>query len=153
MIRIRTQRHLSLDDYLLFIATAFLTTATGMLYELCDGFFLATAVLKDPTIFFQLTPQQADKVLDEALEENIFLALAWSATFFVKFSFLAFFRQMIWRIDRIQYYYLTVVALTILFYLFLISEAFILCHDFGINSRKQSHVTSLCRVSKYGYEQ
>ncbi|KAI5919081.1 hypothetical protein F4810DRAFT_528487 [Camillea tinctor] len=135
-IRFRTQRRLSLDDYLLFIAAVFLIATTGMAYRLCDGFYVSTAVQKDPTIYFQITPQQANLVLQNSLEENIFLVFAWTATFFVKFSFLAFFKQMIWRLDRIQYYYWGVVALTVLSYMFLVSEAFILCHDFGIESLK-----------------
>ncbi|KAI2617896.1 hypothetical protein GGR54DRAFT_607316 [Hypoxylon sp. NC1633] len=43
---------------------------------------------------------------------------------------------MIWRVDRIQYYYWGVVILIVVSYLFLISEAFILCHYFGIESLK-----------------
>ncbi|KAI3335616.1 hypothetical protein F4824DRAFT_464215 [Ustulina deusta] len=135
-IRFRTQRHLSLDDYLLFIATSFLVAATGLLYKVCDGFYIDTVVLNDPTIFFQLSPQQTDQLINNALQENIFLLLAWTATFFVKFSFLAFFKQMVWRVDKMRYYYWSIVVFTVLSYLFLSSEAFILCHDFGIQSLK-----------------
>ncbi|KAI0448311.1 hypothetical protein F5B21DRAFT_518998 [Xylaria acuta] len=135
-IRFKTQRHLSLDDYFLFVATVFLVAATGLLYTLCDGFYLSTLVSQDPAIFFQLTAQQARLIVNNALQENIFLSLAWTATFFVKFSFLAFFKQMIWRVDKMRYYYWSIVVLTVLSYLFLFSEAFILCHDFGVNTLK-----------------
>lgn len=135
-IRFKTQRGLSLDDYFLFIGATFLVAATGLLYTIYDGFYLSTVIWKNPALFLQLTPEQVDQVLNNALRENIFLSLAWTATFCVKFSFLAFFRQMIWRVERMRYYYWSVVTLTALSYMFLFSEAFILCHDFGTQSGK-----------------
>ncbi|KAI0479831.1 hypothetical protein F4859DRAFT_529965 [Xylaria cf. heliscus] len=136
-IRLRTQRRFALDDYLLFIAAAFLTGTTGLAYYICDAFYLATIISKDgPAAFFQLSPHQGDQVLDNALLENIFLVLAWTATFSVKFSFLAFFKQMIFRVDRIRYYYWSVVVFTVISYLFLVGEAFILCHEWRLESLK-----------------
>lgn len=136
-IRWRTQKRFALDDYLLFIAAAFLSGTTGLAYYLCDAFYLAAVVIKDgQEVFFLLTPHQADQVLDNALLENIFLALSWTATFFVKFSFLAFFKQMIFKVDRIHNYYWGVVIFTIISYLFLVGEAFILCHEWRLESCK-----------------
>lgn len=76
------------------------------------------------------------QLLNQALNENILLAITWTTTFLVKFSFLAFFRQLIRNVDGIQYYYWGVVALTLLTWMFLTSEAFILCSDFGISASK-----------------
>ena len=94
-------------------------------------------ILKEgPLEFFQLTPPQADRVLDNALLQNILLAFAWTATFFVKFSFLAFFKQMIFNVDRMHYYYWGVTIFTVISYLFLVGEAFILCHEWRLESCK-----------------
>lgn len=136
MIRFTTRRNVALDDYLLFLAFAFLTATTALVYYLLDGIYLATAVERDPLIFFQLSTKQMQQLLNQALNENILLAIAWTTTFLVKFSFLAFFRQLIRNVDGIQYYYWAVVSLTLLTWMFLTSEAFILCSDFGINASK-----------------
>ncbi|RYC61559.1 hypothetical protein CHU98_g4656 [Xylaria longipes] len=105
-IRLRTQKRFALDDYLLFTAAAFLAGTTGLAYYLCDAFYIAMVIKKEgPLAFSQLNPHQVDQVLDAALLQNIFLSLSWTATFFVKFSFLAFFKQMIFKVDRIHYYY------------------------------------------------
>lgn len=136
MIRLTTRRSVALDDYLLFLAFAFLTATTALVYYLFDSIYLATAVERDPLIFFQLSTKQMQQLLNQALNENILLAIAWTTTFLVKFSFLAFFRKLIRNVDGIQYYYWGVVALTLLTWMFLTSEAFILCSDFGISASK-----------------
>ncbi|KAI8945170.1 hypothetical protein F4801DRAFT_569290 [Xylaria longipes] len=136
-IRLRTQKRFALDDYLLFTAAAFLAGTTGLAYYLCDAFYIAMVIKKEgPLAFSQLNPHQVDQVLDAALLQNIFLSLSWTATFFVKFSFLAFFKQMIFKVDRIHYYYWGVVILTVISYLFLLGEAFILCHQWRLESLK-----------------
>ncbi|KAI1129674.1 hypothetical protein F5Y10DRAFT_237724 [Nemania abortiva] len=136
-IRLTTSKRFFLDDYLLFTAAAFLAGTTGLAYYLCDAFYIATVISNEgQSAFFQLNPHQTDQILDYALLENIFLALAWTATFFVKFSFLAFFKQMIFSVDRIHYYYWGVVIFTVISYLFLVGEAFILCHEWRLGSLK-----------------
>lgn len=134
VIRVTTRRNVSLDDYLLFLAFAFLTASTALVYYLLDSIYLATAVERDALIFFQLNTKQMEQLLSQALNENIFLAMAWTTTFLVKFSFLAFFRQLIRNVNGIQYYYWGIVTLTLLTWMFLTSEAFILCSDFGIKA-------------------
>lgn len=134
MIRFTTRRNVALDDYLLFLAFAFLTASTALVYYLLDSIYLATAVERDALIFFQLNAKQMQQLLSQALNENILLAIAWTTTFLVKFSFLAFFRQLIRNVNGIQYYYWGIVTLTLLTWMFLTSEAFILCSGFGINA-------------------
>lgn len=146
-IRFVTRRALSLDDFLLFLAFAFLAAATGLMYHIADGFYLATAVQSNPAIYFQFSQDQIDSMLSVTLNENIFLSLAWSATFFVKFSFLAFFKQLIWHVNKTQYYYWGVVTLTILTWMFLTSEAFILCSDFGVDSSGCCHASYIMSQS------
>ncbi|KAK2611025.1 hypothetical protein N8I77_004408 [Diaporthe amygdali] len=136
VIRFTTRRNLALDDYLLFAAFAFLTTVTALVYYLLDSIYLATAVERNPAVFFQFSQKQTQQLLSQALNENIFLLLAWTTTFLVKFSFLAFFKQLIRNVERIQKYYWGIVIFTIITWMFLTSEAFILCSDFGINAIK-----------------
>lgn len=138
-IRFITRRKLALDDYLLFLAFAFLTASTGLIYWLVDGMYLATTVANTPALIFQLSTAQIQMVLNQSLNQNIFLAFAWTTTFLVKFSFLAFFRQLIRNVLSIKYYYWSVVCLTVLSWMFLTSEAFILCSDFGIDA-SESHL-------------
>ncbi|ORY70234.1 uncharacterized protein BCR38DRAFT_503520 [Pseudomassariella vexata] len=142
VIRLRTRRQLSLDDYLIFLAAAFLSAATGLMYHLCDEFYLSTAIQKDMSIVFRLDLQQFNAIVINAVQENAtFLIIAWTTTFFVKFSFLAFFKGLIRLVDRIKYYYWTVVVFTVVSWMFLVSEPFILCSDFGYASCTLRHLT------------
>ncbi|KAG8157104.1 hypothetical protein KVR01_013094 [Diaporthe batatas] len=151
VIRITTRHQLALDDYLLFVAFAFLTAVIGLVYYLLDSIYLATAVERNPAIFFQFSQKQTQQLLSQALNENIFLIMAWTTTFFVKFSFLAFFRQLIRNVGKIQRYYWGIVIFTFITWLFLLSEAFILCSDFGINAIKcWSPTKNLLYVSMTG---
>lgn len=138
-----TRRPLALDDYLLFLAFCFLTAVTGLIYYLIDGLYLSTALLSDPALYFQLSQGQINQVLNQSLVQNVFLALAWTATFLVKFSFLAFFRQLIRNVASIKYYYWFVVGLTVVTWMFLVPEAFILCSDFGIESGRSYSSSSV----------
>lgn len=137
-IRVITRRKFALDDYFLFVAFAFLTAVTGLIYYLLDGIYVSTAVESNPVLIFRISSAQVNLILNQALNENIFLALAWTTTFLVKFSFLAFFRQLIRNVNNIKYYYWSVVALTVVTWMSLTSEAFILCSDFGIEAGELS---------------
>ncbi|KAK4234051.1 hypothetical protein C8A03DRAFT_18982 [Achaetomium macrosporum] len=136
-IRWSTRRALFLDDYLLFAAALFLSGATGLMYNICDNLYLSTAIRLDTTIVFRLDSQRLNDLVNNAVQENhSFLIIAWTATFLVKFSFLGFFKQLIWKVSKIQRYYWAVVAITVVSWMFLISEPFILCSDFGFDSLK-----------------
>ncbi|KAK4150899.1 hypothetical protein C8A00DRAFT_36475 [Chaetomidium leptoderma] len=134
-IRLRTRRTLSLDDYLLFAAAVFLSAATGLMYNICDNLYLSTAIRLDTSIVGRLGIDRLMSLVNSAVQENhSFLILAWTATFLVKFSFLAFFKQLIWNVAGVRRYYWTVVAVTVISWLFLIAEPFILCSSFGMES-------------------
>jgi hypothetical protein len=62
---------------------------------------------------------------------NAYLSLLWTATFAVKFSFLAYFRQLVQSVANMRTYFWIVVAFTIVSWMFVIGEPFILCHYFG----------------------
>ena len=136
-IRLRTRRALSLDDYLLFAGAAVLAGATALMYTILDNLYLATAIQLDPSIVFRVDSDRLTHLLMNATQQNhAFLILAWTATFLVKFSFLAFFRQLIWNVVGIRRYYWVVVGATVVSWLFLISEPFILCSDFGLETSR-----------------
>ncbi|KAK7937724.1 uncharacterized protein PG986_014592 [Apiospora aurea] len=134
-IRFRTRRKLSADDYFLFFAAACLIVSTVLLYRLCDQLYLATAVQKDKTIVLELNLAELNDLIQNGMKDySTFLILAWTTTFFVKFSFLAFFRELVHRVASIQYYYWSVVGLTVVSWMFLVAEPFILCPYFGAAS-------------------
>lgn len=65
-----------------------------------------------------------------------YLSLLWTATFAVKFSFLAFFRQLIQSVANIRMYFWIVVVFTTVSWMFVIAEPFILCHQFGMETSR-----------------
>ncbi|CAH0031808.1 unnamed protein product [Clonostachys rhizophaga] len=134
-IRLRMRQGLWLDDYLLFFAALLLIATAGFMYYICDEIYLATVVRADSTLIFQLPADELTHMIDHAVQENAAtLILAWTATFFVKFSFLAFFKMLIRQVAGIKKYYWGIVIFTIFTWLFLICEPFILCPHFGIKS-------------------
>jgi hypothetical protein len=125
-----------LDDYLLFGAAVFLSGATGLMYHICDNLYLSTAIRLDQTIVFRLGSDRLTDLVNNAVQQNhSFLIIAWTATFLVKFSFLAFFRQLTWNVAGMRRFYWAVVGITVVAWLFLITEPFILCSQFGLESR------------------
>ncbi|VUC29378.1 unnamed protein product, partial [Clonostachys rosea] len=134
-IRLKMRQGLWLDDYLLFFAALLLIANVGFMYYICDEIYLATVVRADSTLIFQLPAAELTHMIDHAVQENAAtLILAWTATFFVKFSFLAFFKMLIRQVAGIKKYYWGIVIFTIFTWLFLICEPFILCPHFGIKS-------------------
>lgn len=131
-IRYRTRRRLSADDYFLFFAAACLVVSEILLYNLCDQLYLATAVQIDRSLVLELNLDELNDLVQNGMKNySTFLILAWTTTFFVKFSFLGFFKELVHRVASMQCYYWSVVGFTVLSWLFLIAEPFILCPYFG----------------------
>lgn len=63
LIRFMTRRGLALDDYFLFLAFAFLTSLTALVYHQLDSFYLATAIERNPLLYFEMTTKQVDQLL------------------------------------------------------------------------------------------
>ncbi|KAI1808639.1 hypothetical protein F4811DRAFT_569446 [Daldinia bambusicola] len=134
-IRVKTRRRIFVDDYLLFIAAAFLVGSTGLIYYICDWLYLATALQNDPSIVSYLATQVVlDSTNTYTQNYDMFLIISWTAVFFAKFSFLAFFKQLIRKVHNIYYFYWAVVALTVVSWLFVASAPFIVCPEFGARS-------------------
>ncbi|KAF2805345.1 uncharacterized protein BDZ99DRAFT_525050 [Mytilinidion resinicola] len=104
--RLRSRRAMTLDDYLVFWGCLCLIAATALTYANFDNMYLTQALFKDPTI---ITRVKSDELLRVTKIVNTLqmadLELLWAATFAVKFSFLAFFRQLIQSVDKIHRYY------------------------------------------------
>lgn len=132
-LRIFTRRRLYLDDYILLFGLACLAAATYLVYSFSHLIFLSNAVRLDPLV--SPTFSETTKLINSLKIIDSFLALIWTTTFAVKLSFLVFFKQLIERVSKkITIYYWVVVVFTVLTWMFLVSEAFILCPYFGFKT-------------------
>ena len=135
--RLFSRHRVYLDDVLLLFAFMCLSAATGLVYSFGYKLWYNEASKLDATVVISVTD-----ILDLMYSLpyiDAFLALTWTCTFSVKFSFLALFRLLIRRLSRvITVYYWCVVGFCILTWMFLIGEAFILCPYFGLQSSELS---------------
>lgn len=133
--RLTSRHRIYIDDFLLLFAFVCLSAATGLVYSFGYKMWYNEASKLDPTVVVSF-----DEILSLMYSLpyiDAFLALAWTGTFCVKFSFLALFRLLIRRLSKsITIYYWIVVGFSVLTWMFLVSETFILCPYFGFNSRK-----------------
>ena len=103
------------------------------MYAYCQTLYTAEALAFDPS--FIITRKAFESFLDNLVTTNVFLAFAWTAVFAVKFAFLSLFRHLVGRVSRgLVIYFWAVVAVTGLCWAFIISEPFILCPYFGLES-------------------
>ncbi|OTB13843.1 hypothetical protein K445DRAFT_13548 [Daldinia sp. EC12] len=134
-IRFKTRRRLFVDDYLLFIAATFLAGSTGVIYHFCNWLYLTMAIQKDPSIVSHPDTQDIIDYINTFIQKyHAFLVISWTALVFVKFSFLAFFKQLIRQVQKIRSFYWAVAALTVISWMFLIAATFILCPELGAES-------------------
>lgn len=133
IVRIHTRRRLYIDDVFLLFSFLCLTCATGLIFTFLRNVFVSEASRVDPTAI--ITLEDLVKLTNSMAIVDAFLALAWTTTFGVKFSFLALFRLLIRRVSGpIAIYYWCVVGFTTITWAFIISESFILCPYFGLDT-------------------
>lgn len=124
--RVYTRSCLYIDDYLVIIALICLTVGTGLLYSFCQRIFVIQAVKVDPTVI--IPPDLYDNVRKYYALTTSFLFLIWTSIFAVKLSFLALFRLLIRRVGKVMTrYYWIAVATTVVTWMFLVNEPFMLC--------------------------
>ena len=133
VIRIRTRYKLYIDDFFLIFGVICLSAATCLVYTHSRLIFLYNAIRIKPAIIPTVNElmqlQNAMKILDS------YLAVVWTTTFSVKFSFLIFFKRFIDRVSRRMTIYLwTVAVLTVFSWMFIIIEPFIVCPHFGFDA-------------------
>ncbi|MCJ1252195.1 hypothetical protein MMC30_009442, partial [Trapelia coarctata] len=133
IIRIHTRRRLYIDDAFLLFSFLCLTCATGLVFTFLRNMFISEASRVDPDAV--ITLEDLVKLTNSMAIVDTFLALAWTTTFCVKFSFLALFRLLIHRVSGpITIYYWCVVGFTTITWAFIVSESFILCPYFGLET-------------------
>lgn len=133
VIRLHKLRALYLDDYLLIFGAACLVVALAMLYWYGRDLFLVEALNMMPTKVTLASLDELNSLFETNKIIQVFLAMIWTSTFAVKFSFLAFFKTLVWTklSRRMAWYFWFVVVLTALSWGFVVSEGFILCPYFG----------------------
>ena len=142
-LRIMTRHKLYLDDFVLLLGLACLSAATYLIYTFSHTIFLSNAVRLDPSI--TLTLDEITQLINSLKIIYSFLALIWTTTYSVKLSFLIFFKKMISRVSKkIIIYYRIVIVITIIAWMFVVSEPFILCPYFGMKTGK-SLLGTLCQ--------
>lgn len=137
-IRIKFRRRLSLDDYFLLFGLACLCGAAGLAFRLMRILFLTEVLETDRPMNYVFTVQNVlDFNIAMAVVSSL-VVLSWTATYAVKFSFLALFRHLIRRLPKkITIYYWFVVGFTSLSWVYVVVEPFILCPVFGLSSSKR----------------
>ena len=142
-LRIFTRNKLQLGDYLVLFGLACLGAATYLIYDFARMIFLSNAVRLDPSVI--PTFGEIAQLMDSLKIIYSFLALIWTTTFAVKLSFLVFFKKLIDRVSKkITLYYWFVVVFTVVSWMFIVSEPFILCPYFGIETGKSLQPASRC---------
>ncbi|PVI03951.1 hypothetical protein DM02DRAFT_611901 [Periconia macrospinosa] len=139
-IRIHARKLPSADDYLVFFGLASLIAGSGVLWSNLNNLYLIQVLYVDPSIAYRVKSNDLLTAMSHFMARQVTgLALLWTATFAVKFSFLAFFWQLVEAVDNIRKYYWFVVVATFVSWLFVIAEPFILCHKFGMESVQCSY--------------
>ena len=135
-IRLRYQRKLHLDDAFLILAVACLCVATGIIYRVSYFLYLHSAALLLP----EITPfliEDLGELLKLQNKVYPYLAMIWTATFAVKWCFLAFMRPLIGPMARkLKWYFWFIVGFCTIVWAFLVAEPFIICPYFGVDARK-----------------
>lgn len=144
--RLRLYQRLDLDDFFLLFGLACLCGATGIILSSVRNIFLTETLLVDKS--FRLTNDEALRNANTAMGIIVsFLFLTWTVVISVKFSFLALFNLLIQRISwRVKFYYWFVVVFTAITWIYMVSEAFIICPAFGVRSSSRS----LCKRNFLG---
>lgn len=134
-IRIKLRRRLSLDDYFLLFGLACLFGAAGLALRLMRILFLTEVLETDHPVNYVFTVHDILDFNDSMAVVSSLVVLSWTATYAVKFSFLALFRHLIRRLSkRITIYYWIVAGFTSLSWAYMVVEPFILCPVFGLSS-------------------
>ena len=128
--RIHTRRSLYLDDYVVLIGALCLSVSTGLAYKNCEFLFVTDAIQRNPSLLSKANADQI-QILSEIRYSALYVSLAfsWTTIFAVKISFLIFFKKLINRVTKIHAYYWSVAFITLLSWLFMVFEPFVLCQN------------------------
>jgi len=136
-LKVHHRRNFRPDDYIMFFGTAALITATGVLYSQFDNLYLGPALQADPSLILELDAEDInDLINNEIVSVDTFYPLLWTCIFSVKFSFLAFFKQMVDAMESLKIYYRATIVMTGLVWGFVVCTPFIICPYFKWDSGK-----------------
>lgn len=134
--RLYFRRRLQLDDALLLFGTACLIASTVILYRGTHAVFLVQALSMGPTVQIKGPIMDFDTVNDQVTLFQkttwIFVPLAFTTIFAVKFGFLSFFRHLVDHLPRLHMYWRCVVVFTAAVYVFAIIDVFLACSRLGL---------------------
>lgn len=147
-VRFHFGRRPTVDDYFLYGATVFLVASTALAYDIADDLYFWMALrhdgslvgLVDPDVFFRSVSTAQARI-------DAISILQWTTMYLVKASFLAFFKQLIWQVSRIQRYYWAVVTITLMGWMYTICVPFIDCPYLGLAACEYTYLYPL--VWKY----
>lgn len=145
--RFSSFRRILADDVFFYMAAVFLTAGTGILYRSCDPMYLLQAIDTPTQDLLPLT-------LSFAKLQVAHVALLVGAIFSVKFSFLLFFRHLIWQNKKLMIWWWITVAACIPSAAFVMFSTFVVCHTFderilGIYSYIPSYLYNVCEQLIY----
>lgn len=133
VIRIHIQRKLYIDDYVLLFGLTCLSAASCLGFTRSRLIFLHNAFRIKPKII--PTVNELMQLQNSMKIFHCFLALIWTTIFSVKLSLLIFFKQLIDRVFRRIAIYLWIVAsFTIVSWMFIVSEPYIICPYFSFDA-------------------
>lgn len=142
--RVRSNKGLLLDDYVLIFASVTLTAASGILFSLIPTIYWYEDSILDPNSQANQTADSLVVFWAQTLRYQqmvfMFLTLAWTTIFAVKLCFLLFFHQMLARLKSLMIMWKTVLGITMLLYPLAMCGCgiFIACPQLEITSCKSA---------------
>lgn len=148
--RIRVNRRLRPDDYMLFFACATLIAANAMLYLLLSDLYWDEELLLDPvkTILAAAnTPKQLfGKILSTRMMILALQAVTWTSIYAIKFCFLLFFHQIVCRLKGQLFLWKIILGITVLFYCICISVSFMTCTHYDMEAGEHPCSSMNCKI-------
>jgi len=128
--RLIAVHRLELDDAFVWFALTCLSAATGIFLKKLSIIMLQEAMAMVPDVIVPIT--QVSQLISSINFLDAFLCTIWTCTFAIKGSFLVLFGKLIKGISKkLDLYFRFVIGYTILTWIFLVVEPFILCPYFG----------------------
>lgn len=109
LIRLRLQKRLFIDDAFLYFAVMCLCASEVLLWRFSNGIFSETVILMiDDSPVEDTSSVASDEV------GGVYMILTYMTIYFVKLSFLFFFRTLVRRYRKMTIYWWTVLAIIII---------------------------------------
>ena len=143
IIRLWLYKRLRLDDYLLFLASFFLTGATGILYYGIPTIYFGAKLTFDPAAVLGAGINETEILHLANMITTIswtYLALSWVAIFLVKYGFLSLFKRLVDRIPPMYRFWKGVLVFTSLVFALSVCDGFMACPNKGTEAGKEQDI-------------